>query len=977
MNSDKGTNNNGHRLVELCKNCDLHIVNGRFGMDLKFGNLTCGGKSCVDYVISSPELFPMIENFSVDVFDPLLSDKHSPISLTLRVAAYQKCCNSLLEHNVRPLDMSCTQQRKRIVWEVEKKEVFLNSFDDDEIASIDSDLVNIDVNYFSQECMDKQIKRLNNLFLSNAEKIGIVKNCCMNRSKVKTKASNKWFNSDCSRAREDYFKCKRIHSKTRSDVTKNELKVMSIKYKRVLKNAKSTYYDALHNEIRNLKCSNPRMYWELINKASSNTKSVYPVNDIPIETFLAHFKNLHETCCENDDDSIPCPSPSSINEELNKPIDFSEVVNQIKKLSNNKAPGIDLIKNEFLMNSPVSVVNLITSLFNLVINTGIIPTTWTIGVVKPIFKGKGSPHDVDNYRGITLLSCLGKLFTAILNDRIHTYLQYAGILGDEQAGFRSNYSTIDHIFVLHTVIDLYQMKRSRLYCAFIDYKKAFDLVNQASLWLKLISYGINGKVLNVIRNLYQNAKSFVQNNDQQSDYFFCNVGVRQGENLSPVLFALYLNDFELFISKYYQGLTKLSESVKCHLSNNDVEVFFRLFCLLYADDTIVLAENNRDLQLALDALKLYCDRWKLTVNARKTKVVIFSKGKVRKRPVFKFDNVVLEIVDDYTYLGTVFNYNNKFNKAKKKQVNQARGALYSLLAKSYDLQLPLDIQLQLFDQIVLPVLLYGCEVWGFEDISQVESFHMKFCKKILKVHNYTANCMVYGELGRHRLIKTIEVRMVTFWARIVNGSKYKLSYTLYNLLRTLHEKGIYSSGWIIKVKSILDYSGMSYVWNFATNNNETLIDINWLKNSLNRRLSDMYEQDWLSEVFNNSQCKNYRIFKTKLELERYLVCLPIKDCINLCKFRCANHKLPVVTGRFLNITFNERICHYCSTEKLGDEFHYLFECNRFQKERKIFLKRFFTVNSNAIKMRQLFQTRKRSILRNLTKFVIVIMKSFS
>ena len=233
--------------------------------------------------------------------------------------------------------------------------------------------------------------------------------------------------------------------------------------------------------------------------------------------------------------------------------------------------------------------------------------------------------------------------------------------------------------------------------------------------------------------------------------------------------------------------------------------------------------------------------------------------------MFKFDNVVLEIVDDYTYLGTVFNYNNKFNKAKKKQVNQARGALYSLLAKSHELQLPLDIQLQLFDQVVLPVLLYGCEVWGFEDISQVESFHMKFCKKILKVHNYTANCMAYGELGRHKLIKTVEVRMVTFWARIVNGSKYKLSYTLYNLLRTLHEKGIYSSGWIIKVKSILDYSGMSYVWNFPTNNNETLIDINWLKNSLNRRLSDMYEQVWLSEVSNNSQCKNYRILKTKLE----------------------------------------------------------------------------------------------------------------
>ena len=74
--------------------------------------------------------------------------------------------------------------------------------------------------------------------------------------------------------------------------------------------------------------------------------------------------------------------------------------------------------------------------------------------------------------------------------------------------------------------------------------------------------------------------------------------------------------------------------------------------------------------------------------------------------------------------------------------------MYSLLSKSYSLDLPIDILLELFDQLVIPVLLYGSEVWGFEVIRNLEVFHMKFCKQILKLNRSTANCMVLGELGR-------------------------------------------------------------------------------------------------------------------------------------------------------------------------------------------------------------------------------------
>ena len=138
-----------------------------------------------------------------------------------------------------------------------------------------------------------------------------------------------------------------------------------------------------------------------------------------------------------------------------------------------------------------------------------IPTEWCLGIIHPLFKNKGSVSDPDNYRGIILLSCTEKLFTACLNCRLSCYVEDQ-ISGQDQAGFREGYSTIDHFFVLELIIELYQSFHKRVYCAFIDYRKAFDSINRPFLGQKLLSYNINGKVFNVVKNMYDNAKSCVE-----------------------------------------------------------------------------------------------------------------------------------------------------------------------------------------------------------------------------------------------------------------------------------------------------------------------------------------------------------------------------------------------------------------------------------------------------------------------------------
>ena len=108
---------------------------------------------------------------------------------------------------------------------------------------------------------------------------------------------------------------------------------------------------------------------------------------------------------------------------------------------------------------------------NIVLNTVFVPSEWCLGVISPLYKNRGAVNDPDNYRGITLLSCTWKLFTACLNYRLSCYAD--NVLGKEQACFRVGYSTIDHIFVLQIIIELYQSIKLRVYCAFIDYRKAF------------------------------------------------------------------------------------------------------------------------------------------------------------------------------------------------------------------------------------------------------------------------------------------------------------------------------------------------------------------------------------------------------------------------------------------------------------------------------------------------------------------------
>ena len=199
----------------------------------------------------------------------------------------------------------------------------------------------------------------------------------------------------------------------------------------------------------------------------------------------------------------------------------------------------------------------------------------------------------------------------------------------------------DNIFVLLVLAKYNTIRRTKLFCAFIDFRKAFDYIWRVGLWSKLLKYNIIGKILTAVKNMYTNIKSCISINGEHSDYFQCHQGIRQGEHLSPIMFSLYLNDLENYLS------------VNCayclEINDNELNVYSKLFVLLYADDTVVFATSEETLTQSLNLFANYCNQWKLDIKYDKTKVLVVGDRINRQRHI-RIENYMIEMLNEFKYL---------------------------------------------------------------------------------------------------------------------------------------------------------------------------------------------------------------------------------------------------------------------------------------------------------------------------------------
>ena len=351
-------------------------------------------------------------------------------------------------------------------------------------------------------------------------------------------------------------------------------------------------------------------------------------------------------------------------ESLNNELSFSEVSKAIDKIKFHKA-YLD-IPNEAMKNE--NAKQILHRFFNLCFKSGLSPLDWDFSDIKPIPKKDQDARDPLQNRCITIMCCIAKVYSKILNARIQKYLENNKILVDEQNGFRACRSCIDHLFVLCTVLRNRKLSGQETFLCYIDYKKAFDSVERHLLLFKFSQVSITGNMYRAISSLYSNPRSRVILNEHETRYFDCPVGVKQGDCLSPTLFAIFINDLASEIKNSNIGLI-LNETLTINI-------------LLYADDIVLLAKNEEDLQDLLFIVEGWCKKWRLEINLTKTNIMhIRSNRKQQSKFMFIFDMQPVPYCTVYKYLGANINEFLDYNCTATCLAESAGRALSSVITK--------------------------------------------------------------------------------------------------------------------------------------------------------------------------------------------------------------------------------------------------------------------------------------------------------
>ena len=347
-------------------------------------------------------------------------------------------------------------------------------------------------------------------------------------------------------------------------------------------------------------------------------------------------------------------------------------------------------------------VDVVRDLFNAILTKTRFPKLWKINYISPVFKSDDA-FDPNNYRGIAVSSCFGKLFTLVINETLFGFLDLRNTLSYFQIGFRKRNRTLDHVFILNTILNSYFHKGKRVYACFVDFSKAYEPVWRDGLLYKLILNGLSFKFVSLISSMYDDLQMTVKLSNGITPCFSSLLGVTQGCDLSLLLSDIFVND--IFDGK---------ECCLVNLHNKPIS------SLMYADDLLILSETEDGLTECLQRLNRYSQRLnryshkrKMTINTKKTKIMIFNKSGRMIRLKIRIGELTIESCFQYTYLGTVFTPNNNFKKVQSELYKKACRAFYGYL-KEVNIQAGAQISTirKLFSTIVSPILLYSSETWG-------------------------------------------------------------------------------------------------------------------------------------------------------------------------------------------------------------------------------------------------------------------------
>ena len=559
---------------------------------------------------------------------------------------------------------------------------------------------------------------------------------------------------------------------------------------------------------------------------------------------------------------------------------------------------------------------------------------------------------------------MGKLFGTIVNNRVMNYSEKIGAISDEQGGFRHRRGCPDQILILREILASRKERKLPTFATFVDVRKAYDTVWREKAYVEMHDAGINGKIWRQLQVMHSGLTRRVMHPLGFTDPFDVERGVAQGAVESPWVYSIFID-----------GLAKA-------LKNAEMGIMIagrRVPLLMYADDIVLLASTPRELAAMNTIVSDFAHKNRFQFNGRKSAVMAFNTPPNTLKAVKEANWILfgkrVEVVDKYTYLGTVTTtIEGDWRQHVLSAISQAKKRSNDLLyMMRYDRGIRPRTAVTLWQSLVRPILEYSSEIWSGQIprylTQKAEAVQLKFLKGVLGLHKNgsgVANEVLRAEAGCERLVDRWSKLKLGYWRRIFTAPRGRLLRQVIDFRRrewlASSGKGYGARGWVSTVKSTLDEHGLGEFW--SNPGRATSMDVKDWKDAVYNAVDTLSDSDRATSLAEKPSSNTYANIKawgpnpkeysfssgevhmpgqhvperylddrsnlkgTRLKMLCRLGCLPLMDRVGREATPPWPHEL--------------RTCAACDAGKFEDVHHFVMECPKYEAKRTQLLRRVVT-----------------------------------
>lgn len=564
-----------------------------------------------------------------------------------------------------------------------------------------------------------------------------------------------------------------------------------------------------------------------------------------------------------------------------------------------KATDLQGFNVELLQWGGPCLVSTLTQGLNQVVQRGL-PEDWITRRLVPIHKG-GCKQEESNYRTIMIASIFAKVLGGLLQARLNSWAERHMKRAPSQAGFRAGFSTLDHMLCLRVLEEKARKLKQPLLCLFVDFSKAFDKVCRNKLWERMVDLQVPLDIRVAIAHLYH--KVLIRFSTSNPEEVLSTLGVIQGCPLSPTLFGIFIDQLHDLLKEMGGAGSQLGA--------------LAIQLLIFADDVVLLAHTPSDLQQHLLALEHFCKQTGMQVNMKKTKCLAIGS---RQELSLFFAGEKVEMVTSYKYLGVEFSQSMSWATCVKHRVANGYKALYSMVQKCKAASLSTwKLKKQLFNSLVMPVILYGVQVWGptisQSSWSKVEAIQKLFLEMELGVKTQTPYALLLAEASLFPLELEALYLTLQYVMRVEALKDSRLPKQAFHTSRAF--------GWYADVCRWAQAWDLSeHEWHIHPLKLRSLLQgkaIRKLWSAPSPRL-----QYFMRDV-------NPMVLYEEQEYLRAPISMKLRQVI--AKYRLSSHHLEVEEGRWKGIRRQDRVCRLCDSGSIENEYHVFIACRHYEELR--------------------------------------------